>query len=256
MGRRGWTFLVVAALSVMGLSMSVDVAPARALRPEAARYLEATNALRANLGIQQLQNDPELTALAQAWAEHMAATYTLGHPPDITAGVSSPWRLLGDNMAMGSNFDLAWNGLVNSPVHYKNLSEPRFTHVGTGVAFAADGTQWVEQWFMELGDASILEPPAEPEPEPAPAPVVTPPPPPPTPLVEVLPNAQVLPVHLAVIPPIDYGQAPSEEDEQASLSIEDASGSSVPWVVWIAAPAALLLVVASWLALRGRRPGG
>ena len=156
MGRRGWTFLVVAVVAMMGLSMSVDVAPVRALGPEATQYLNATNALRANLGLSQLQDDPELSALAQAWAEHMAATYTLAHPPDIRNGVSAPWLLLGDNMAMGSNFDLAWNGLVASPVHYKNLSEPRYTHVGTGVAFASDGTQWVHQWFMELGDAVDL----------------------------------------------------------------------------------------------------
>jgi hypothetical protein len=208
----------------MGLSMSVDVAPARALGPEATRYLDATNALRAGLGLSQLQDDPELSALAQAWAEHMAATYTLAHPPDITAGVSAPWMLLGDNMAMGSNFELAWNGLVASPVHYKNLSEPRYTHVGTGVAFASDGTQWVEQWFMELGDASIFEP--RPEPEPAPPVVIAPEPTPPP--VVVLPEVQLLPVNLAVIPPIDYGQASAAEDEQASLPIEDASGSSVP----------------------------
>lgn len=257
MGRRGWTYLVVMSLSVMGMSMAVGVAPAHALGPEATDYLARTNALRASIGVQQLQVDEELSALAQAWAEHMASTYTLAHPPDITQGVTAPWLLLGDNMAMGSTIDMAWDGLIHSPVHYHNLSEPRYTHIGIGVAYAADGTQWVEQWFMQLGDESAFAPP--PAADPAPTPEVAPPAPvEPAPVVEVLPEVQVLPVNLAVIPPIDYGDPPvGEVDEQASVQVdEDGDGSSVPWVAWLALPVAVLVVVGAVLALRGRRPTG
>jgi hypothetical protein len=70
----------------------------------------------------------------------------------------------------------------------------------------------------------------------------------------VLPEVQLLPVNLAVIPPIDYGDPQAAPDEQALPPLEDESGSAVPWFVWLAVPLALLAVVGVALALRGRRP--
>ncbi len=92
----------------------------------------------------------ELTSLAQGWSEHMAATGTLSHTPDMSAEVSSDWTKLGENVGYGPSNDLIWNGFLNSPKHYANLTDPAFTHVGIGVTWVG-GTEWVTHRFMGGG---------------------------------------------------------------------------------------------------------
>ena len=71
--------------------------------------------LRAGLGLPPLVLDPELTSVAQSWAEQMAATGVLDHPPDVAAGIDdSRWLELGDNIGKGSTFEIAWQALVET----------------------------------------------------------------------------------------------------------------------------------------------
>jgi hypothetical protein len=221
--------------------------PARAQPPEVATYLANINALRASVGAPPLQLEPELMGLSQAWAEHMAATKTLAHPPDITVGFSTPYTLVGDNMALGSTTALTWEALVNSPVHYRNLVDPVFTHVGIGVAYADDGVQYTHEWFLA---AAPFAPP-EPEPE---APVVeeiVPPPVSEEPIAGVLGEVERPAVNLAVIPAVDYGRPPIAE-----LVAPAPSGGSSPWpFVALAIAIIALLVGLATMALRGRRRG-
>jgi hypothetical protein len=152
-------------------------------------------------------------------------------------------------MAMGSTFDLTWQALVESPVHYKNLTDPDFTHVGIGVAYLPDGTQYTHEWFMTL-------PPVDPTPEPETVAPETPLPqlpavaPTEVPAV-VLPDVLFRGINLAVIPPIHYGSVA----ELAGIDEPTSSPDSTPWVPLVIAAAviAVLLVLAMMAIVRARR---
>jgi uncharacterized protein YkwD len=188
---------VLAACAVLTLLASLALLPAPhagALDADGQDWLAKINGLRTSLGLGPLQLDGELTGLAQSWAEHMAATGTLSHTPNLASGVSSDWTKLGENVGFGPNNDLIWNGFLNSPKHYANLTDPAFTHVGIGVAWVG-GTEWVVHRFMAVGDGGggsyepspppppvrRSSPPATsaPAPDPTPTPAEPPPPPPP-----------------------------------------------------------------------------
>ena len=165
-------------------------AQAGAAGNDAADYVARINALRASVGVGPLAVDGQLTAGAQGWAEHMAATQVLAHAPDIGAGLTEPWTKLGENVGVGPSNSVIWPAFVASAHHYANIVDPAFTSVGVGVAYAG-GRQWTCHRFMALGGGSPAPAPkpaptpkpAAPKPAPtttttAAAPVVAPPPPP------------------------------------------------------------------------------
>lgn len=189
--------LVACAIFTILGTLALSPAPqAGALDGYGQDWLAKINSLRTSQGLAPLQLDPELTDLAQGWAQHMADTGLLKHTPDLAANVSSSWTKLGENVGYGPNNDLIWNGFLNSAPHYANLVDPAYTHVGIGVAFRA-GTEWVVHRFMAEGSVggggdtyyvapsrpaprrssppSTTAPVAEAPPAPEPAP--TPPPP-------------------------------------------------------------------------------
>jgi hypothetical protein len=199
---------LLAACAVLTLLASLALMPAphaSALDGYGQDWLNKINGLRSSLGLNPLQLDPELTGLAQGWADHMAATGVLSHTPNLGANVSSDWYKLGENVGFGPNNDLIWNGFLNSPKHYENLTDPAYTHVGIGVAWAG-GMEFVTHRFMAVGGGGggdggggdgggggSYEPPSNPAPvrrssppattapapDPTPAPVEEPPAPPP-----------------------------------------------------------------------------
>jgi hypothetical protein len=239
--------LLALAVSVFLMTGLIGSAPrAAALTPDQQFFLTKINALRSSLGLQDLQIDPELQALADSWASYMASTQQLVHPADQYAGVTTPVYLLGDNIAFGDTIDVVWTDFVNSPVHYHNLTDARFDHVGIGVATASNGSIYVIHRFM----ATLIEPPtAPPDTEAATTvpPTVDTTAPPPT--VEVLAESVVKPVNMAVIPPIRYGGpvAPPPVADQAS------SKSSNLFAILLAGLLALLALVAVTLAVQHRR---
>lgn len=215
-------------------------------------YLARTNELRAGLGLPPLVLDPELTSVAQSWAEQMAATGVLDHPPDVAAGIDdSRWLELGDNIGKGSTFEIAWQALVESPVHYKNLTYPTYTHIGIGVALAPDGTQYVNQRFMTAAPVEVA-----PEPT-APAPTVAQPQQPEA-VAPVDPLATGVAgisltrdVNVAVIPPIRYGRV-----ADAALT-ESADGSGIPtWAIAAIAAFVALALLLVWQTVRWHRARG
>lgn len=247
------------------LGITLFASPADAMTPAAQLYFDRINAERASVGAPPLVEDPELTALAQAWADQMAATQRAGHPPDITQGFSTPWWQVGDNFAYGPNTDANWQQLMGSDIHRGNIRNAGYTQVGIGVAIAADGTEYVEQWFIEadttsggggsgggsggggsgggsapsgpvVDDTAPLDPTA----------------------VAVLPDVVLAPMNMAVISSLEYGKAviPSlSYGGPVGAPIDDVDESSLsPWL--IALPLALLLLLlAALLARRAQRSG-
>ena len=124
------------------------------LSPEEQSFLDRTNQVRASTGATALAVHPSLNAKAQDWAEHMAATNQLYHSTlsDGLGGVD--WTTLGENVGRSSpNGDWALklhDKLVASPGHYRNLVDRRFTHMGVGVARAANGDVYVAEVFAAI----------------------------------------------------------------------------------------------------------
>ncbi len=112
-----------------------------------ADFVGRINALRASQGAGQLQLHPMLTAKAEAWAAHMAATGCLCHS-NLTDGISGSWSKLGENVGRGPNVASLQAAFTASPEHFANMVDKRFEWVGIGVAYGA-GQMWVAEVFMD-----------------------------------------------------------------------------------------------------------
>jgi Cysteine-rich secretory protein family len=154
------------------------------------------NSVRAANGMPALQYNARLAATAQAWAEEMARTGVLQHNPNLASQVGA-YKAAAENIGYGPTEEWVNDGLKNSPSHLKNILDPRWTQMGSGVATSADGRVWVSDVFLQPASAPAPPPPPAPAPTrtaavkprpvpppPAPAPPtppVTPPPPTTTP---------------------------------------------------------------------------
>ena len=112
-----------------------------------ADFVGKINALRASQGAGQLQMHSMLTAKAEAWAAHMAATGCLCHS-NLTDGISGSWSKLGENVGRGPNVASLQAAFTASPEHFANMIDKRFEWVGIGVAYGA-GQMWVAEVFMD-----------------------------------------------------------------------------------------------------------
>lgn len=113
-------------------------------------FIGRINGLRASRGLGALQQHPVLTAKAQAWAAHMAATGCLCHS-NLSDGVTVGWHKLGENVGHGPSVASLHDAFVNSPAHQANMLDGAFGYVGVGVAYGG-GQMWVAEEFMQ-GDA-------------------------------------------------------------------------------------------------------
>lgn len=112
-----------------------------------ADFVGRINALRASQGAGGLQTHSVLTAKAQAWAAHMAATGCLCHS-NLTDGISVGWRKLGENVGRGPSVASLQGAFTASPEHLANMLDRRFQWVGIGVAYGA-GQMWVAEVYMD-----------------------------------------------------------------------------------------------------------
>jgi uncharacterized protein YkwD len=140
----------VALLAVVLLVL----AAAGCMPADARTFLDRTNALRASVGVAALKENDVLTAKAEAWAVHMAATGKLEHSvlSDGLSGLS--WKALGENIGTSSPTSntllTIHNAFVASPLHKANLVSSSFTHMGVGVATDKYGHVWVAEVFAKL----------------------------------------------------------------------------------------------------------
>jgi hypothetical protein len=168
--RRRSARLVLPALALALLMAFLVPTSASAAGGDAGDYVARINSLRASVGVAPLQVNGELAAAAQGWADHMAATGTLAHSPDIASGLSVQWSKIGENVGTGPSNAVIWPAFVASAHHYANIVDPAFNYVGVGVAYSG-GRQWTCHRFMQLQGGG------SPAPAPKPAPTVAPTPP-------------------------------------------------------------------------------
>ena len=119
--------------------------------------LELANAQRATAGLPPLRANSQLMRAAQTQAEQTASARRLEHvlpdaryprPEDRLDVSGYGWRAWAENIAFGqktpSDAVEAW---MQSPGHRKNLLNPRYTELGTGVAIDATGRPYYVQVF-------------------------------------------------------------------------------------------------------------
>jgi len=157
--------LVGVSTAVIGLATS----PAGAESPaDASALLSATNQSRAEHGLPALQYDPQLSAVANAWANYMAAAQSLVHNPSLASQVgsqvTSQWSRIGENVGFGPSVGALQNAFMNSTGHRNNILGA-YNRVGIGATRDGNGTLWVVVDFIQgpsLGSTAPPPPPPDP----------------------------------------------------------------------------------------------
>ena len=111
------------------------------------RGVAAVNAVRVSEGRRALVPHPQLEARARQVAAGLARQGRLEHSR-LGEGLTVRYRYLAENLAHGPTLETAIEALEASPAHRANLVDPRFTHVGVGVATGPGGHVWIAQLFL------------------------------------------------------------------------------------------------------------
>ena len=164
---------LLAALLIVG-SLAIAV-PANADANQEAQSISLVNALRRRVGVAPLTVDSRLTAVARAWAAHMAANGYISHNPNVQSQAPSDWRTIGENVGFASSVQELQSLWENSPPHYSNQVNSAFTNIGAGIV-ESGGYLWAVHVFTgggALGTVAPNTPVPEAAPAPAPEPVAT-----------------------------------------------------------------------------------
>lgn len=129
---------VAAAVAVIATLLFVvptapDAGATPATQAEITQSHQLLNQLRASRGLPALRYSGGLSAKAQAWADHMAATGRFEHST-LTEGVPAGWRALAENIAYAASVPAVHNAWHHSPGHLANMVNPTFDNVGIGLA--------------------------------------------------------------------------------------------------------------------------
>lgn len=113
--------------------------------------LNKVNELRSGLGLQPVTRYQELDAVAQDWSEQQAAANNMSHRPDFTSVYPKGWTTGSENVAWrtagGDTGALIFDQWLNSPGHYKNMTDPNVNSIGIGFAQTSDGKWYATQNF-------------------------------------------------------------------------------------------------------------
>lgn len=112
----------------------------------AQNIVNKTNAYRASHGLAPVRTSPELTNIAQNWADHLATTEKLEHRPQHWNVYPSYIPAGGENV-LQDWYDYSDDQVVklfaDSPGHNKIMLDPRAKSVGIGVSIAPSGKLFV-----------------------------------------------------------------------------------------------------------------
>jgi uncharacterized protein YkwD len=166
--RRARTWVAMLSLVATALIGSAALASPAFASP-ASDLGAATNAARVSNGLPALALNAQLNAVAQAWANKLAAAGVLSHNPALRSQVSD-WTVLGENVGMAGDIPTVQAAFMASPPHRANILDPRYTQMGVGSAtsiYPSCGCQvlWVVVDFRRPTNVTTAAP------KPAPAPV-------------------------------------------------------------------------------------
>ena len=159
-------------LTVLALAASVVVAPAgRAEVGTEEHFVAQLNAERAARGLPTLRVTQDLTNVARAQSERMAAADSIFHNPNLATDVAG-WLRVSENVGYGPDAVTIHVALMNSAGHRANMLDTVVTQVGIGTTW--DGSRlYVTQVFRRPDSTTVnapgIAPPPPPPPPPAPA---------------------------------------------------------------------------------------
>ena len=157
--------LTVVPLTVSSTALAAPAAPQGApaaaaavpaqVSADGAQYantvLNKVNELRSSLGLQPVTRYQELDTVAQDWSEQQAAANSMSHRPDFTSAYPAGWTTGSENVAWrtagGDTGALIFDQWLNSPGHYKNMTDPNVNSIGIGFAQTSDGKWYATQNF-------------------------------------------------------------------------------------------------------------
>ena len=115
-------------------------------------FARKVNYARASRGIKKLERDKQLTVFARRHSYEMAKKNNLYHTPDSTLAYRvTKWRVLGENIGVGSSIKSLHRAFMDSAPHRANLLYSSFRHVGVGVVRKHDRI-WVTFVFESAID--------------------------------------------------------------------------------------------------------
>lgn len=134
-------------------SDSIQIEPTINTSEARARFLDLINQTRNQYGLDNVSLDTDLNTLATNHAEDMIQNDYVAHvnlqgqsPNDrrIEQGIETP---VGENISFAANIEFSHFGLVRSPIHLKNIIDPRWEKVGLGFAQKDNGYLYTVQEF-------------------------------------------------------------------------------------------------------------
>ena len=145
---------LAAPAAQQGAPAAAAAVPAQ-VTSEGAQYadtvLNKVNELRSSLNLQPVTRYQELDAVAQDWSEQQAAANNMSHRPDFTSVYPKGWTTGSENVAWrtagGDTGALIFEQWLNSPGHYKNMTDPNVNSIGIGFAQTSDGRWYATQNF-------------------------------------------------------------------------------------------------------------
>lgn len=106
------------------------------------------NLERADLGLNKLKLDPELSKVAKTQARRMARRSVLEHTKTekLKERVTN-WKILGENVGVGGGVTSLHQAFMDSPAHADNVLYNSFKRVGVGVKTDDKERMWVAVIF-------------------------------------------------------------------------------------------------------------
>lgn len=142
---------------VLFLGMSVAVVAQQFDSAAEQEIFRLVNADRAQAGLQPLELDARLTAIARKHTEEMVLNNTLSHQfpdePDVRHRVIASgvrFEMSGENVAYDRDADSAERALMKSPPHRANILRPQFNAMGIGVIRSGDSIYVTQDFAQRL----------------------------------------------------------------------------------------------------------
>ena len=141
-------FVLVLGLMLGSLPIDAVDARPRGISSDQERVRELVNDTRGNNNRRGLTMNKQFADRALNWARELARCRCLKHRQG-PYGAPAGWYAAAENVGRGWSLEQVHRAFLNSPGHRENILTRRFTHIGTGVARAANGEIFVVQAFMD-----------------------------------------------------------------------------------------------------------
>jgi len=136
---------------------SPSIPPVSALTADEQLMVDMINQERIAAGLNPVTADLRLTAVGRAKANDMKVNNYFSH---TSPTYGSPWAMMqqvgitvrwaGENISGNKSVPGSMAALMQSPGHRANILDPRFTHVGVGIAYgSANGNLYVQEFLQQ-----------------------------------------------------------------------------------------------------------